>query len=136
MSSERIERVIALAERLIAALEADIAALENGQPQAMKSLDPEVQKISALYAREAAGLNAAMAQAAPETVRNRLMATTARFREVLAHQARIVTRVRNASEGIVQAVAQEVERRRTIVRPYGQSYKARPGGAMLYNTVT
>ena len=134
MSTEKIERVIALAERLIAALEADIAALEANQPQAMRTLDPEVQKLSLLYAREAASLSAPLAKAAPAPLRDKLTATTARFREVLALQVRILTRVRNASEGMIQAVAKEVERRRAVTRPYGpKPTPARVPGAMLYS---
>src|SRR4029079_11458925 len=117
MSAEKIERVIVLAERLIAALEADIAALERGAPQAMKTIEPEIQKLSALYAREAAGLSATIARSAPAELRGKLTRTTARFREVLGLQIRILTRVRNASEGVVHAVALEVERRRTAIRP-------------------
>ncbi len=138
MSAERIERVIVMAERLIAALEADIAALEHGQPQAMRTIDPEIQKLSALYAREAAGLTPAVAKSAPAELRAKLTATTTRFRDVLTLQARILTRVRNASEGMIQAVAKEVERRRTVMRPYGRPTAAapRPAGAMIYNTLT
>jgi hypothetical protein len=135
MSTDRIERVIMIAERLIAALEADIAALERGTPQAMKTIDPEIQKLSALYAREAGALNATAAKAAPPDLSAKLTATTARFREVLLLQTRILTRVRNASEGIIHAVAQEVDRRRAITRPYGRTptATARPTGAMLFN---
>lgn len=135
MSTDKIERVIALAERLIVALEADIAALESGKPQAMKTIEPEIQKLSALYAREAAGLNAAIAQSAPEALRRKLSKTTARFREVLSLQIRVLTRVRNASEGMIHAVAEEVQRRRTMIRPYGRTPTAvtRPSGAMIYN---
>jgi hypothetical protein len=137
MSTEKIERVIALAERLIVALEADIAALENGTPQAMKTIDPEIQKLCALYAREAAGL-AGIAKAAPADLRSRLAQSTARFRDALTQQARLITRMRNASEGIVHAVAQEVDRRRTMIRPYGRPATApapRSQGAMIYNAV-
>ncbi len=137
MSNERIERVIALAERLIAALEADIAALEKGKPQAMKTIDPEIQKLAALYAREAGGLNATIALSAPGALRTRLTATTTRFRDTLQRQARILTRVRNASEGIVQAIAREVERRRTVTTPYGRKpMPARAASAMIFNAVT
>jgi len=136
MSNEKIERVIALAERLIAALEADIAALERGTPQAMKTIDPEIQKLSALYAREAAGLSPAVAKSAPDTLRSKLSQTTQRFREVLLLQTRILTRVRNASEGMIQAVAHEVDRQRQIIRPYGAApARPRSTGAMVYNSV-
>lgn len=136
MSTEKIERVIMIAERLIAALEADIAALESGTPQKMKTIDPEIQKLSMLYAREAAGV-AGVAKAAPDELRNKLAATTARFRDALKLQARMLTRVRNASEGMIHAVAQEVERRRTMIRPYGRPANAvtapRSQGAMIFN---
>jgi hypothetical protein len=133
MSTDKIERVITLANRLIGALEGDIVALENGTPQAMKTIDPEIQKLAALYAREAAGLTAPVAKAAPEALRSTLAATTERFRETLKKQSRLLTRMRNASEGMVQAIAEEVEKRRQIVRPYGPSAPARPAGAMIFN---
>lgn len=138
MSTEKIERLITIAERLIGALEADIAALERGAPQQMKTIDPEIQKLSALYAREAGGLNIAAAKAAPEPLRSKFTATVARFRDVLAQQTRIVTRVRNASEGMIHAVANEVDRRRTAMRPYGPNpaaAPARPSGAIVFNAV-
>ncbi len=64
MSAEtpKIERLIAMAERLIEALEADMAALERGKPQEMRTIDPEIQKLSAIYGREAAALNGASAE--------------------------------------------------------------------------
>ena len=136
MSTEKIEKVILIAERLIAALEADIAALERGMPQAMRTIDPEVQKLTLLYAREASALIPALAKNAPDALRTRLTATTQHFREVLLKHARILTRVRSASEGMIQTVAQEVERRRAVGRPYGPATRARPAGAMVFNAVT
>ena len=44
----RIERLISLAERLIAALESDIADLKAGKSQALRTADPEIQKLTAL----------------------------------------------------------------------------------------
>jgi hypothetical protein len=135
MSTDKIERVITMAERLIAALEADVKALEAGKPQEMKSIDLEVQKLAALYTREAAAITAPIAKAAPADLRSKLNATTTKFREVLTLQARMLTRVRNASEGMIHAVAEEVERRRVTVRPYGRTPTATPrsAGAMIYN---
>ncbi|HEX2591379.1 MAG TPA: hypothetical protein VHL34_07775 [Rhizomicrobium sp.] len=135
MSTDQIVRVIGMTERLIAALEADITALEAGKPQQMKSIDLEVQKLAALYAREAAGITGPIAKAAPADLRSKLAATTAKFRDVLTRQARMLTRVRNASEGMIHAVAEEVDRRRTQIRPYGRTPTAAPksAGAMIYN---
>ena len=133
----RVERLIALAERLIAALESDIAALKNGHTAALRTNDPEIQKLTALYGREAQGFDPRIAESAPPTLRQRFIAITAKFREVLQLHARMLTRVKNASEGMIQAIAREVERANAPMRTYGP----RPGiapmspGAMVFNSV-
>jgi hypothetical protein len=136
MSAERdkVERLIAMAERLISAIEADIAALKAGKPREMKTLDPEIQRLSVLYGREAMGLDP---KSAPKDLRGKFFATTGRFRDILALHARLLTRMRNASEGIVKAVAEEVERRRAPLTNYAPvATRPRPPvGAMIYNRV-
>jgi hypothetical protein len=139
MSAEaaRLERMIVMAERLIHALEADIAALRLGNPSAMRTTDPEIQKLSAQYGREASGFNPTAAKGAPDELRKRFAETTGKFREVLALQMRLVTRVRNASEGMIRAIAEEVERRRAPMRPYARvpAGVPRTSGAMVYNNL-
>ena len=133
----RIERLITLAEKLVVALESDIAELKNGRTTTLRTNDPEVQKLTALYTREAQGFDPRIAQSAPPTLRQRFMAITAKFREVLQLHARMLARVKNASEGMVQAIAREVERMNTPTRIYGPSsaYKAPPPAAMMFNKV-
>lgn len=137
MSAEqdRIERLIQMAERLASALENDIAALKAGNPRGLRTLEPEMLKLSALYSREAAGLNAAAAKAAPDDLRQRLTDATAKFRDLLTKQTRLLTRLRGASEGMIRAVAEEIERQGAPLRTYGAAKVARSGGAMLYNSV-
>jgi len=133
----RIERLIALAEKLVVALESDIAELKSGRTATLRTNDPEVQKLTALYTREAQGFDPRIAQSAPPTLRQRFMAITAKFREVLQMHARMIARVKNASEGIVRAIADEVERANAPVRTYGPrpGYKPQSSGAMLFNRV-
>jgi len=133
----RIERLIALAERLIAALESDIAELKKGRTATLKTNDPEVQKLTALYGREAQGFDPRIAQSAPPNLRQRFLAITAKFREVLQMHARMIARVKNASEGIIRAIADEVERANAPMRTYGPrpGYKPQSSGAMLFNKV-
>ena len=133
----RIERLITLAEKLVVALESDIAELKNGRTATLRTNDPEVQKLTALYTREAQGFDPRIAQSAPPTLRQRFMAITAKFREVLQMHARMIARVKNASEGIVRAIANEVERANAPTRPYGPrpGYKPQSSGAMLFNKV-
>lgn len=133
----RIERLITMAARLVEALERDIAALKSGNPRGLRTLDPEILRLSALYSREAAGLSRAAATAAPAELRRRLFEATGKFRDALAAQTRLLTRMRGASEGMIRAVAEELERRRAPMRPYAAApaRAQRSGGAMLYNHV-
>ena len=134
---QKIELLITMAERLIAAIEADIAALKAGRPQEMRTTDPEIQRLSALYSREAAGLDPERAKAAPSELRRKFFDTTAKFRNTLALHARLLTRVRNASEGIVKAVAEEVERRRAPMCTYAPaaSYGRSHAVAIVYDRI-
>ena len=133
----RMERLIALAERLVLALEADIAALKAGKPGEMKSMDPEIQKLSVIYGREAQNFDIRIARSAPPSLRNRFLAITVKFREVLQLHARMLTRVKNASEGMIQAIAREVERINAPTRTYSPQlgYKPPPPAAMMFNRV-
>lgn len=133
----RIERLITMAARLIEALENDIAALKSGNPHGLRTIDPEIQKLTLLYNREAAGLNPDTAKSAPLELRRSLFDATKKFRDLLGAQTRLLTRLRGASEGMVRAVAVEIERQRAPMRPYGAvaSQTPRPTGALLYNSV-
>ena len=133
----RIERLISLAERLVVALENDIAELKSGRTATLRTNDPEIQKLTALYTREAQGFDPRIAQSAPPTLRQRFVAITAKFREVLQLHARMIVRVKNASEGIVRAIAAEVERANAPVRTYGPRLDSAPksSGAMVFNKV-
>ena len=88
----RIERLITMAERLVAALEGDIAALKSGQAAALSTSDPEIQKLTVMYGREAQGFDPRIAQAAPAPLRQRFLAVTAKFREVLQLHGRMIAR--------------------------------------------
>jgi len=134
---QRIERLLTMASRLIEALESDIEALKAGNPRGLRTIDPEIQKLTALYTREAAGLNPKTAEAAPLELRKRLFDATKKFRDLLSAQTRLLTRLRGASEGMIRAVAEEIERKNAPMRTYGATpaQAPRPSGAMLYNSV-
>jgi hypothetical protein len=134
----RVERLIALTDRLADVLNADIAALEKCRPSELKSKDPTVQQLTLLYTREAGSMNAVIAKAVSSELRRKLTASTKRMNDALKLHQRMITRVRNASEGMIRAVAMEVERRRGFQRNYARTPVARPpvsSGALLYNKV-
>jgi hypothetical protein len=134
---DRIERMIDLAERLVAVLESDIAVLKSGNPGALKSAGPDVQKLTAQYGREAQNFDIRIAQAAPLPLRTRFLTVTAKFREVLQLHTRLLARVKNASEGMIKAIAEEVHKLNAPTRTYGPrpGYGAQSSGAMVFNRV-
>ena len=136
-NAEKIERLVKLAERLIDAIEGDIAALKAGKPQQMRTTDPEIQKLSAMYGREAQGLTADAAKSAPAPLRTRFAEVTKKFRELLQLHARMLTRVRNASEGMIKAISDEVNRQAAPTRTYNPHAAAygKPAQAMVFNSV-
>jgi hypothetical protein len=59
-----------------------------------------------------------------------------KLHEALALHERRLTRVRRASEGMVRAIVEDVERRRRVTRTYAPRPSARTAApAMLYNGV-
>ena len=133
----RIERLISMAERLVVALEADIAALKAGKPTEMISMSPEIQRLSMLYGREAQNFDIRIAKSAPPSLRQKFVAITTKFRDVLMLHGRMIARVKNASEGMIQAIAREVERMNQAKTTYGPrpGYAPKSSGAMIYNKV-
>jgi hypothetical protein len=133
----KIERLLTLTERLKEALEADIAALERGRPREMRSPKADVQQLTALYAREAAGFAPSVVQGLPKDLREKLTGATTRFREVLIQHGRVLTRVRSCTEGMIRAIADDVASKRNAQRPYApvQAAKPRSPGALLYNNL-
>lgn len=136
-NAPKIDRLLVLTERLTEALLADIAALERHRPREMRSPNTDVQQMTALYTREAGGLSPSVVQTLPRDAREQLTDATARFREVLAQHGRILSRVRNATEGMVRAIAEDLVKRKSAQRPYAPASPAKPGapGAMIYNNV-
>jgi hypothetical protein len=66
-----------------------------------------------------------------------LTESTRRFAETLSRHTRLVTRVKTASEGMIRAIAEEVDRRMAPARTYGRGPAAqtRPAQAMIFNNV-
>jgi hypothetical protein len=133
----RVERLVIIIDRLADALSADVAALEKGRPRELRTLDPSIQQLTAMYTREAASVTPSVARSVSPDLRKKLSASIKRMNDLLKQHQRMLTRIRSASEGLIRAVAEEVERRRNFQRNYAPRPASRPHapGAMLYNSV-
>ena len=147
---ESLEQSATTAREIVARLTADETAYKaqltldkDGtksnpvQLDGLATADPEIGRLTAIYSKEAQGFDVRIAQSAPPTLRQRFFAITAKFREVLQLHTRMLTRVKNASEGLVRAIATEVERANAPTRPYGPrpGHAPQSSGAMVFNRV-
>lgn len=133
----KIERLILLTDRLSQMLGDDVQALENGRTKSLNSVEATFQQLMLTYSREAVSVTAAVLKPIDPALRQKLMQSAKVMNDLLERHQRLVTRVRNASEGMIQAIAKEVERRQTSQRSYARVPVARPqqSGAMVYNSV-
>jgi len=133
----KVERLILLTDRLSEMLTADVKSLEGGNAKALRSVEASFQQLMLSYSREAVSANAAVLKMISPDLRQKLMLSVKAMNDLLARHQRLVTRVRNASEGMIQAIAKEVERRQTSQRSYARvpAGRPQPSGAMVYNSV-
>jgi hypothetical protein len=132
----KLEQLLALSNRIGNAIAADITALESGKFDALASTDPEIEKLCALYGREVTALKSSGGiKSAPRPLVAALKESGARLNGLLKRHNLLVGAMRNAAEGIVQAVAEEVEKSRASKAPYSPKPAAPRGapGAIVYN---
>src|SRR5262249_48184676 len=134
----RLEQLLAVSRRLGDAIEADIAALENGDFGELKTTDPEIERLCAFYAREVKALKAdGGIKQSPAPLLSALREAGARLDTLLRKHERLVKAMRQAAEGLVQAVAEDVEKTRSGSAPYRATPKPKraSSGAIIYNKV-
>jgi hypothetical protein len=123
---ERVERLIALTERLTGLISEQAQAFENRRPQDAARNMEEASKLANLYRHEAQRMRAepkgALADL-PLAQRTRLIRATEAFDAVIARQGRALAAAKTVTEGLVHAIAQEVASQRDKNAVYG------PGGA-------
>lgn len=138
-TQRRIENLLAMSARLCDAISTDIAALEQGDFNKLASTDPEIGRLCALYGREVMALKSSGGvKNAPAELVAALKEAGGRLNRLLGQHESLVLCMRQASEGLIQAVAEGVEKSRTRGAPYSAAPKAKrqtSGGAIVYNKV-
>ena len=135
---QRLEHLLAMSTRLADAIALDIAALENGRFDNLKTTDPEIDRLCALYGREVKALKSEGGiKDAPAELLAQLRESGVQLNGLLARHERLVSAMRNATEGLVHAVAQEVKKTRESIAPYAPGCKPKRGSgdAIVYNKV-
>jgi len=135
----RLEQLLAVSRRLTDAIAADIAALEKGAFDELRTTDPEIERLCAFYGREVKALKAEGGIThAPAPLIAALKESGAKLDALLKRHERLVGAMRQASEGLVQAIAEGVEEIRAGAQPYSAAPRAKRAsstGAIVYNKV-
>ena len=134
----RLEQLLTVSRRLGDAIEADIEALEKGEFGELKTTDPEIERLCSFYAREVKALKAdGGVKDAPAPLLAAMREAGTRLDSLLRTHERLVAAMRQAAEGLVQAVAEDVEKSRSGSAPYRATPapKRSSSGAIVYNKV-
>ena len=138
-TQRRVENLLAMSKRLCEAIAADIAALEQGEFGKLASTDPEVGRLCALYGGEVTALKTSCGiKNVPAELVAALKVSGGRLNRLVGQHESLVSCMRQASEGLVQAVAEEVEKARKRGAPYHATPKPKretSSGAIVYNKV-
>lgn len=120
-SSDRIEQLIILTERLTELVALEAQAFEARRPQDAAAHLPETSRLANLYRHESARVraNPKLVADAPLAQRMRLTRATEAFDAVLARQGRALEAAKTVTEGLVRAIADEVASQRSSAGGYG-----------------
>lgn len=110
----KAEDLIAVTDRLAAVVEHDAMLLKGKRPADLVTNESERATLTLLYTKAMAEFRNKPAIAAlPAPLQKRLKQATERLHKALGEQARLLTRFRHVTEGIVKAIAETVAARNT-----------------------
>ena len=123
---ELVEQLITLTERLTALLAEQATAFEARRPQAAAASAARCEMLATLYRRESARVRAdpKLVAGAPAARRQKLVEATRTFEATLKRHGRAIYAAKTVTEGVMQAIAQEVARKRMPVAGYGPRAQA------------
>lgn len=121
-AADRAEQILLLTDRLMVIVETETAALAAGspaRPDAPESI--ELQRLANAYRLEMARIrdDPTLISGAPRPVRERLQAVTAALQLGLDRYGLALGAAREVTEGLVRAMAEEVQRVRRGPQGYG-----------------
>jgi hypothetical protein len=128
--SAKAEELIALTLKLAAAIENDVTVLKGKRPAELTKTEADRTTLTLLYGKAMAEFKAKPAiEALPAPVQQRLKIATERLHKALKEQARLLSRFRHVTEGMIKAIAETVAARENV-GTYGKAgYVVRPPAA-------
>ncbi len=121
MSDETLQQLIALTEQLTQRMRQDAEAFEARRPLEAAGRIEETQQLANLFRRESDRVrqNPGLIAGGSATLRQRLARASQAFEATLERHGRAVFALKAVTEGVVQAIAEEVARTRAATAGYG-----------------
>ncbi|WP_269716388.1 flagellar basal body protein [Caulobacter sp. NIBR2454] len=119
----RAEALVNLTQRLTELLAQQAQAFETRRPHEAADTIEESAKLANVYRFESARLkrDPSVMNGAPPALRAQLLRVTEAFDAVLARHGRALEAAKTITEGLVQAIAEEVASQRSATGGYGSS---------------
>ena len=137
VAADNVERLIMLTERLTEHMASDAKAFEARRPHDAAARIEETSRLANLFRHESARVrqDPRLVAAAPPELRDRLMRASEAFDSVLARHGRALHAAKTVTEGIVRAIAEEVNSARAAGTGYGPGARthAAPATAITLN---
>lgn len=128
--SDRARQLLALTERLTQRLAEETAVLEAHRPQDLQDRLEETRNLSNLYRIESMRVKAdpSLLKGISLQEKQALFRATEAFHEQLAHYDRAVNAAKTVTEGVVAAIAEDMNTRRAGTMTYGARGHTRATG--------
>jgi hypothetical protein len=128
---DRAQQLIALTDRLTKRLLEETQAFESRKPQTVAGRTEETLRLANVYRHESLRIrqNPALLQGCKPELKQRLVQGTIAFQTVLARHGRALKAAKTLTEGLVQAIANEVSAQRTRNAGYGPTARTVAGDA-------
>lgn len=132
-ATDRAEQILLLSERLMALVDMEQAQLEAGLPLEASGASEELRRLANAYRLEMAQIrdDHSLIAGAPEALRRRLQAQTQALQAKLDGYLEALSAVRVVTEGLAQAIAEEVQRARRGPMGYGADGGYASGGGAI-----
>ena len=132
MLGERVTHLLQITQALTRLLEQENTWLTERRPSDIQTLSEEKSRLSSLYTKELRVIRKHKSQVKQldKALRQSLNDATEQFQTVLAKNERLVFRLKGVSEGLIQAIGEEIAKRNRPLPAYGQNATIQKDGPM------
>lgn len=123
MLEERVTHLLQVTQSLTRLLKQENEWLKERRPSEIKGLAEEKTRLSGLYTRDLRIIRTHKSQLdrVDAALRRALKSATEEFNKTLEQNERLISRLRKVSEGLLQAIGEEIEKRNRPLTSYGRN---------------